>query len=97
MKKSAYFINVGRGDTVDEPALIEALRNGTIAGAGLDVFSQRPLPADSPLWDMPNVFMTPHIAGYFIEYEDYALPIILDNMRLYLAGRAGEMRNLVAH
>jgi len=97
MKKSAYFINVGRGDTVDEPALIEALRNGTIAGAGLDVFSQRPLPADSPLWDMANVFMTPHIGGYFIEYEDYALPIIISNMRLYLAGRAGEMRNLVGH
>jgi phosphoglycerate dehydrogenase-like enzyme len=97
MKKSAYFINVGRGDTVDEPALIEALRNGTIAGAGLDVFSQRPLPADSLIWDMPNVFMTPHIAGYFIEYEDHALPIILGNMRLYLAGRAGEMRNLVGH
>lgn len=95
MKKSAYFINVGRGDTIDEPALIEALRNGTIAGAGLDVFSQRPLPPDSPLWDLPNVFMTPHIGGYFIEYEDYALPIILENMRLFLAGRAGEMRNLV--
>jgi len=97
MKKSAYYINAGRGETTDEAAMIEALRSGAIAGAGLDVYRKEPLPADSPLWHMPNVFMTPHIGGYFIEYEDYALPIILDNMRLYLAGRAGEMRNVVGH
>jgi len=97
MKPTAYFINVGRGESVDEAALIEALRAGRIAGAGLDVFQTAPLPADSPLWDMPGVFINPHIAGRFDEYEDYVLPIILDNMRLFLAGRTSEMRNVVPH
>jgi D-2-hydroxyacid dehydrogenase (NADP+) len=59
MKKSAYFVNVGRGDTVNEQALIAALREGRIAGAGLDVFRAHPLAADSPLWDMPNVIVCP--------------------------------------
>ena len=97
MKPAALFINVGRGETVDEGALIEALRSKRIAGAGLDVFQTEPPPADSPLWDMPGVFINPHIAGRFDEYEDYVMPIILDNMRSFLAGRTGEMRNVVAH
>jgi D-2-hydroxyacid dehydrogenase (NADP+) len=97
MKKSAWYINVGRGETTDEAAMIAALRAKTIAGAGLDVYRQEPLPPDHPLWDMPNVFMLPHVGGYFIEYEDYALPIVIDNVRAYLAGHAGEMRNLVEH
>jgi phosphoglycerate dehydrogenase-like enzyme len=97
MKPSAYFINVGRGETVDEGALIDILQAKRIAGAGLDVFQMEPLPANSPLWDMPGVFINPHIAGRFDEYEDYVMPIILDNMRLFLAGRTGEMRNLVPH
>jgi phosphoglycerate dehydrogenase-like enzyme len=97
MKSSAFFINVGRGETVDEAALIAALRENRIAGAGLDVFAEEPLPADSPLWDLANVIVLPHIAGFFREYEDYAMPIILDNMRLFLDGRHGDMRNLVAH
>jgi len=95
MKPSAYFINIGRGETVDEAALIEALRDKRIAGAALDVFRTRPLPPDSPLWDMPNVVITPHIGGFVAEYEDYVMPILIDNMRLFLAGRAGEMCNLV--
>jgi len=95
MKESAYYINAGRGETTDEAAMIAALRERRIAGAGLDVYRKEPLPPDSPIWDLPNVFMLPHIGGYFIEYEDYALPIIIDNMRLFLAGRAAEMRNLV--
>ncbi|MGN6571387.1 MAG: D-2-hydroxyacid dehydrogenase [Pseudolabrys sp.] len=97
MKPGAYFINVGRGETVDEAALLDVLTQGRIAGAGLDVFSREPLPKDSPFWDLPNVFMQSHIGGLFREYEDYVMPIVLDNMRLFLAGRTGEMRNLVAH
>lgn len=97
MKPSAIFINVGRGETIDEPALIDALRAGRIAGAGLDVVARTPLAPDSPLWDMPNVFLSPHIGAYFREYEEHMMPILIENMRLYLAGRAGEMRNLVPH
>jgi phosphoglycerate dehydrogenase-like enzyme len=95
MKPTARFVNVGRGETVDQDALIDALRTGRIAGAALDVFSTRPLPPESPLWDMPNVVITPHIGGYVAEYEDYVMPIVIDNMRHFLAGRRGEMRNIV--
>jgi D-2-hydroxyacid dehydrogenase (NADP+) len=95
MKPGASFINVGRGETVDEAALIDALREQRIAGAALDVFSRRPLSPDSPLWDMPNVVITPHIGGYVVEYEDYLMPIVVDNMRHYLAGRQTDMRNVV--
>lgn len=97
MKPTAYFVNVGRGETVDEVAMISALDNNRIAGAGLDVFATEPLPADSPIWDLPNVIVLPHIGGFFSEYEDYAMPIVLDNMRLFLAGRHNDMRNLIAH
>jgi phosphoglycerate dehydrogenase-like enzyme len=96
MKPTAYFINAGRGETVDEAAMIDTLKNKRIAGAGLDVYRTEPLPKDNPLWDMPNVFMTPHIGGYFIEYESYALPIVLENMQLFLAGQQKEMRNIIA-
>jgi D-2-hydroxyacid dehydrogenase (NADP+) len=95
MKKSAFFINVGRGETVDEAALIAALRNGQIAGAGLDVFQTEPLPPESPFWDLANVYVTPHIAGYVVEYEELVMPILVDNMRCFLAGRQGEMKNVV--
>jgi D-2-hydroxyacid dehydrogenase (NADP+) len=97
MKPSAYYISAGRGATVDEPALIAALREGRIAGAGLDVFQTEPLPADSPFWDLPNVFITPHLGGYTSEYEDLIMPLIIDNMRRFLAGRPGEMQNIVKH
>ncbi len=97
MKPSAYYISAGRGQTVDEPALIAALSERRIAGAGLDVFQTEPLPANSPLWDLPNVFITPHLGGYTIEYEDLIMPLITDNMRLFLAGRDAEMRNVVKH
>ena len=96
MKTSAYFINGGRGQTVDESALIAALRERRIAGAGLDVFQTAPLPADSPLWDLPNVFITPNVGGYIVEYEELIMPLVIDNMRLFLAGRRSEMRNIVA-
>ena len=63
MRPGAWFVNVGRGEIVDEPALIAALGDGHIGGAGLDVFATEPLPHDSPLWSMPNVIITPHSSG----------------------------------
>lgn len=96
MKPSAVFINVGRGETVDEAALTQALAEGRIAGAGLDVFQAEPLAATSPLWSMPNVVVTPHVAGYFTEYEEFVMPIVKENMAHYLAGRLDAMRNIIA-
>jgi D-2-hydroxyacid dehydrogenase (NADP+) len=95
MKPTAYYISAGRGQTVDETALLAALRERRIAGAGLEVFQTEPLPADSPFWDLPNVFITPHVGGYVVEYEDFIMPMIVDNMRLFLAGRQSEMQNIV--
>jgi D-2-hydroxyacid dehydrogenase (NADP+) len=95
MKTSAYYISAGRGQTVDEVALIDALKGHRIAGAALDVFQTEPLPPDSPFWGLPNVFITPHIGGYIIEYEEFIMPLIVDNMRLFLAGRPNEMQNIV--
>ncbi len=97
MKPTAYYISAGRGQTVDEAALIEALRERRIAGAGLDVFHTEPLPADSPFWDLPNVLITPHLGGYTSEYEDLIMPLIVDNMRLFRTGRQAEMKNIVKH
>jgi len=97
MKSTAFFINVGRGETVDEQALIAVLRDRRIAGAGLDVFNTEPLPAESPLWDLPNAFICPHIGGMFAEYEDCVVPILTGNLRLFLAGRTAELRNVVPH
>jgi D-2-hydroxyacid dehydrogenase (NADP+) len=96
MKPTAYFINGGRGQTVDEAALIAALRERRIAGAGLDVFATSPLPDDSPFWDLPNVFITPNVGGYIVEYEGLIMPLVIGNMRLFLAGRHTEMQNIVA-
>jgi len=93
MKPSSYFINIGRGKTVDQAVLVQALEEGWIAGAGLDVVDPEPLPADSPLWDMPNVILTSHYSGLTPHYDDRALAIFLDNLRRYQAGE--EMRNVV--
>jgi phosphoglycerate dehydrogenase-like enzyme len=95
MKPSAYYISAGRGQTVDEDALIEALAQRRIAGAGLDVFQAEPLPPESPFWRLPNVFITPHVGGYVVEYEDFIMPLIVENTRLFLAGRTSEMQNIV--
>jgi len=80
MKQGAMFINVARGRCVDEPAMIEALGRGRIAEAGLDVFVDEPLPAESPLWAMDNVLVTPHTAGETQRYEDNVLDILLENL-----------------
>jgi len=95
MKPSAYYINAGRGQTDDQAALLAALRGRRIAGAGLDVFEKSPLPADSPFWDLPNVFITPNVGGYIVEYEESIMPLLIGNMRLFLGGRRSEMQNIV--
>lgn len=77
---SARLINVGRGEVVDEPALIEALRSGTINGAYLDVFQQEPLPPESPLWDLPNVFLTPHNSAVASGNDQRVYDLFVDNL-----------------
>lgn len=93
MKKSAFFINIGRGMTTKLDDLVAALRAREIAGAALDVYEQEPLPGDHPLWTMPNVLMTPHMAGYGPYLNDRRFQITLDNCRAFAAGRA--LRNVV--
>ncbi len=86
MKPTAVLVNVGRGDLVDEAALIRALQAKRIAGAGLDVFEREPLPAASPLWDMEEVIMTPHIGGPFRGYMNLAWELFAQNLRRYMKG-----------
>jgi phosphoglycerate dehydrogenase-like enzyme len=93
MKRSAFFINIGRGLTTRLDDLVQALRAGEIAGAGLDVFEQEPLPADHPLWTMPGVLLTPHTAGYGPYLDERRFEILLDNCRRFLAGQP--LRNVV--
>jgi phosphoglycerate dehydrogenase-like enzyme len=93
MRPSAYFSNVGRGGTVDERALIDALRTRSIAGAALDVFVDEPLPADSPLWSMRNVIVSPHISGDLPDWEALVVRVFVDNARRFAAGEP--LRNLV--
>ena len=80
MKPSAYLINMARGRVVDEPALLAALREGRIAGAGLDIFWDEPLPADSPFWDLEQALITPHTAGETRRYEENVIDILLENV-----------------
>ena len=80
MRPTTYLINVARGRVVDEPALIKALQDKRIAGAGIDVTAEEPLPASSPLWSMPNVLITPHTAGETQRYEDAVIDILLENL-----------------
>jgi phosphoglycerate dehydrogenase-like enzyme len=87
MKPSAMYINIGRGQTTDENALVAALQNGIIAGAGLDVFEQEPLPADNPLWGLDNVILSPHHAGATVRYDDRAIDIFIRNLQDFTAGR----------
>lgn len=93
LKPTAYLVNIGRGGTVDEGALAEALSLGRLAGAGLDVFENEPLPENSPLWDLENVIITPHYAGVTPRYHERLMEIFLDNLERYVKGRP--MRNLV--
>jgi len=84
MKSTAIFINLARGGLVDENALIAALQQGQIAGAGLDVFEREPLPPDSPLWAFNNVIISPHISGFSFKYDDRASDLFAENLRRYL-------------
>jgi len=93
MKPTAYVVNIGRGGTIQEDVLIRALKEGWIAGAGLDVFETEPLPEDSPLWGMENVIVTSHYAGSTPSYNERAMAIFLDNLRRYRAGEP--LRNVV--
>ena len=86
MKSSGVLINIARGAVVDEAALVRALKEGWIAGAGLDVFEQEPLPEESELWGMENVIMSPHISGGTEIYNQRAVGIFCENLRRYLAG-----------
>jgi phosphoglycerate dehydrogenase-like enzyme len=86
MRPTAHFVNIGRGATVDEDALIDAIRSGAIAGASLDVFVEEPLPADSPLWSMPSVAVSPHISGDLHDWEEAVVGVFVDNLRRFVAG-----------
>jgi phosphoglycerate dehydrogenase-like enzyme len=85
MKKEAYLINVSRGPLIDDVALVSALEQNQIAGAGLDVFEHEPLPADSPYWRLENVLMTPHTAAVTEKLWERHYQQISENMRRYLA------------
>jgi len=95
MKPSAYLVNVARGGVVDETALMATLEGGKIAGAALDVYSQEPLPPESPLWKTKNVTLFPHLGGFSVGYEDRAMPTIEGNMRKFFAGDLKNMINIV--
>ncbi len=93
MKPSAFLVNIARGPVIVEEALVRALREGWIAGAALDVFEREPLPPESPLWDLENAIVTPHVSGGTEIYNQRATEIFCDNLRRYLDGTA--MRNVV--
>lgn len=93
LPKHCIVVNVGRGNAIDEPALVAALRENKIAGAALDVFAQEPLPADSPFYDAPNLVMTPHIGGNRPDYDDRAFEIFVQNLALYAQGKP--LKNVV--
>jgi phosphoglycerate dehydrogenase-like enzyme len=93
MKRSAFFINIGRGMTTKLDDLVAALKAGEIAGAALDVYEQEPLPANHPLWGLPNVLLTPHMAGYGPHLNERRFQIIQDNCRAFANGEP--LRNVV--
>src|SRR5437870_1342252 len=93
MKRTAFFINIRRGMTTRLDDLVAALKAGEIAGAGLDVFEQEPLPTEHPLWTMPGVLITPHTAGFGPYLDDRRYEILRDNCQRFLAGQP--LRNVV--
>ena len=93
MKRTAWIVNIGRGQVIQEAALVRALQEGWIAGAALDCFAQEPLPSASPLWRMGNVILTAHYSGHTPRYEERCRALFLDNLRKYVAGQP--LRNVV--
>ncbi|SDM99533.1 Phosphoglycerate dehydrogenase [Allokutzneria albata] len=93
MRPTARFVNVGRGELVVTSDLVDALRDGVIAGAALDVFETEPLPQDSPLWTMENVLVSPHMSGDFVGWRDALVEVFADNFRRWRADR--DLRNVV--
>ena len=87
MRPNAYLVNIARGRVVDEEALIRALQERWIAGAGLDVTEEEPLPANSPLYSMPNVILTPHISGLSVHYDKRLTGLFADNLHRYRSGQ----------
>lgn len=86
MKPTAYLIALARGGVVDQAALISALQERRLAGAALDVFAEEPLPANSPLWKLPNVVISPHIGGMSVHYNQRAIDLLSENLKRYLTG-----------
>jgi D-2-hydroxyacid dehydrogenase (NADP+) len=87
MKPTAFLVNVGRGDTLDENALIRALQDKRIAGAGLDAFAVEPLPVESKLWSLPNVIISPHVSGPIEDYMQRTTDLFCKNLKLYVEGK----------
>ncbi len=87
MKPSAYLVNIGRGEVIDEHAMADALTTGRIGGAGLDVFEHEPLHASSPLWELENVILTPHISGANRGYMDKACELFTENLKRFASNR----------
>lgn len=86
MRPDAILVNIGRGDLLDEAALVLALRERRIAGAALDVFEEEPLPPSSPLWELENVILSPHVSGITPRYDDHMSVLFAENLRRYVAG-----------
>ena len=95
MKDGVVLINIARGQVIDETELIAALRSGKVGFAALDVFETEPLPTESPLWDMPNVLVTPHSASTVPSENGKITDIFCHNLRCFLDGRVGDMRNVL--
>ncbi|MCK9918645.1 D-2-hydroxyacid dehydrogenase [Microbacteriaceae bacterium K1510] len=95
MKPTSIIINLARGPVIDEQALIKALQEKRIGGAALDVFETEPPTNDNPLWDMPNVIITPRIGGMSDVYAQQVLPLVVHNLRCFLDGRPSEMKNIL--
>jgi phosphoglycerate dehydrogenase-like enzyme len=87
MKPSAYLVNIGRGEVIDEHAMADSLKAGKLGGAGLDVFEHEPLEASSPLWELENVILTPHISGANRGYMDKACELFVENLKRFASNR----------
>ncbi|TML81761.1 MAG: D-2-hydroxyacid dehydrogenase [Actinobacteria bacterium] len=95
MKQGAFLINLSRGALIDQDALVQALTDRRIGGAVIDVANPEPLPSDSPLWNAPNLWITPHVAGDTVEGRQAAIDLLCENLRFYVRGEADRMTNLV--